>query len=125
MGFGWAIKRGFTQYARWGGRASRAEYWWFTLFDLVCYVLCMALIYSLEQPALFLLWVVGVVPAELGVIVRRLHDTGRSGLWWFMGFIPLFGLITLVVFFCQAGDRDANAYGLPPVRPGTPPTSWA
>ncbi|WP_255951212.1 DUF805 domain-containing protein [Streptomyces odontomachi] len=119
MGFAWAIRRGFTQYARWGGRASRSEYWWFTLFDVVCYILCIALTVKLEAPLFMLFWVAGVAPAELGVFVRRLHDTGRSGWWWFLGCIPLFGLIMLVVFFCQAGDPYANEYGLPPVRPGT------
>ena len=31
IGFGAAVKRAFQKYARFDGRASRSEYWWFTL----------------------------------------------------------------------------------------------
>ena len=32
VGFGAAIKRGFAGWSTWSGRATRAEYWWWTLF---------------------------------------------------------------------------------------------
>ncbi len=36
---------------------------------------------------------------NLGVLIRRLHDTGRSGWWWLIGFIPFLGSIILIVFY--------------------------
>jgi uncharacterized membrane protein YhaH (DUF805 family) len=117
MGFGWAVKRGFAQYAKWGGRASRSEYWWFTLLNAACYIATIALTINVRTPVFVILWVAAVVPAELGVFVRRMHDTGRSGWWWWLGCVPLVGLIVLLTFCCQAGDPDTNDYGPPPVRP--------
>ena len=49
----------------------------------------------------------------LAVLVRRLHDTGRSGWFYFLGLVPLVGPIVLLVFFCQQGTPGPNQYGLP------------
>ena len=46
-----------------------------------------------------LLVILGLIAPMLGVVVRRLHDTGRSGAWYFLGFVP-FGSIALIVFYC-------------------------
>jgi hypothetical protein len=35
IGFGGAISRGFKKYATFAGRASRSEYWWWTLFTIL------------------------------------------------------------------------------------------
>jgi uncharacterized membrane protein YhaH (DUF805 family) len=50
----------------------------------------------------------------LGVSIRRLHDTGRSGWWLLIGLVPLVGLIVLIVFFVQDSQPAANAYGPSP-----------
>jgi uncharacterized membrane protein YhaH (DUF805 family) len=47
---------------------------------------------------------------SLAVGVRRLHDTGRSGLWLLIVFIPLIGFIILLVFFCE-DSKENNQYG--------------
>ncbi len=69
------------------------------------------------------LFAIGVVPAiivglglflpSLAVLVRRLHDTGRSGLWWFIGFVPG-GSIVLLVFAVVDGQPYDNEYGPDP-----------
>ena len=35
MNFLESIKSGFRNYATFGGRASRSEYWWWTLFTVI------------------------------------------------------------------------------------------
>ena len=46
--------------------------------------------------------------------IRRLHDTGKSGWWLLLWFVPLVGLIVLLVFFASPGDLGPNRYGPPP-----------
>ena len=39
-----AIKSGFSNYAKFNGRASRSEFWWFVLFMAVVYVVLVVLL---------------------------------------------------------------------------------
>ena len=54
---------------------------------------------------------------NLAVIVRRLHDTGKSGWLYFTAFIPLGGIL-LIVFLALEGDRGVNKYGPDPKQLG-------
>ena len=51
-----------------------------------------------------------VLPS-ISVCVRRLHDTDRTGWWWWINLIPLIGQIVLAVFWCQRGTPGRNRYG--------------
>ena len=51
---------------------------------------------------------------EMRFEVRRLHDTGRSGLWLLVGFVPFVGEIVLLYFAILEGDAGANRYGEDP-----------
>lgn len=102
------------KYADFSGRARRKEYWMFTLVNFII----MVLLVILEG----LLGIVGVISGlyslavlipTIAVAVRRLHDTGRSGWWFLLVFIPLAGLI-LLVFFILSGDDEENDYGISP-----------
>ncbi len=101
-------------YADFGGRAGRAEYWYFVL---VQFVVGLVLSVLAEASALFSLvsfvwWAATLVPS-IAVAVRRLHDTGRSGLWLLIAFIPIVGVIVLIVFLATSGDAAPNQYGQP------------
>ena len=37
---------------------------------------------------------------------RRLHDTGRSGFWQLLIFIPVLGLLVLIWFLAQESDGE-------------------
>jgi len=90
-----AIKSGFRNYANFKGRASRSEFWWWSLFALV-----LQLVTS-DSDLLGSVVSLGLLIPGLAVHVRRLHDTNRSG-WW-MGapiiaiVVALIGLITFGV----------------------------
>jgi uncharacterized membrane protein YhaH (DUF805 family) len=47
----------------------------------------------------------------LAVGVRRLHDIDRSGWWWLIGFIPLVGIIILIIWWCKPSQPGANRFG--------------
>ncbi len=123
----------FKKYAVFSGRATRSEYWFFVLFNGIV-TIALAVIAAALKPAqwpIVIYYLAALLPS-LGVLVRRLHDTGRSG-WWvfgaflagaFMAFsnafpdyalifaIPAFLLaLVIVAFTIQDGERGSNRYG--------------
>ena len=109
MGFIEAVKSCLARYFDFGGRASRSEYWWFQLFLILIGVALM----PLGDFADFVGALIGLlllIPG-LAVSVRRLHDTGKSGLWLLIFFIPLLGALVLLLFFVQPSTDGMNHYG--------------
>ncbi|MEA2025478.1 MAG: DUF805 domain-containing protein [Chloroflexota bacterium] len=51
---------------------------------------------------------------NLAVTVRRLHDTGRSGWWLLIVFIPFVGGLILFVFLLLDSRSESNSWGAPP-----------
>lgn len=96
------------KYTVFTGRARRAEYWWFTLFNtLLSYGLTALGVFMLHVSWLGSLYSLVVALPSLGVAVRRLHDVNKSG--WFI-LIPLYNLILLVT----PGTVGPNEYGPDP-----------
>ena len=116
MSFADAIRSVFSQYVGFTGRARRSEYWYWVLFYVI-----LAIIASMLDRAVFgrtsatfsaILGLALLLPS-LGVAVRRLHDTSRSGWWILLGLIPVVGAIILIVFYVQDSHGD-NQYGPSP-----------
>lgn len=111
VGFGEAISEGFKNVLTFSGRASRSAFWWFFLgviiIDLIAAILGRAVHHAPMTEAL-----VGLIMflASLSVAVRRLHDSGKSGFWLFIGLVPVVGGITLLVFDCLPGTPGPNQY---------------
>ncbi|WP_406342744.1 DUF805 domain-containing protein [Streptomyces sp. NBC_01578] len=103
------------KYAVFSGRARRQEYWMYVLFNAIAAIIALVLDAALGTlPIITAIYYVAVLLPSLGVFVRRLHDTGRSGWWVLFGAVPLVGGITLLVFACLEGERTQNAYGPDP-----------
>ncbi len=97
------------KYAEFSGRASRKEYWLFSLWNLpIVFVL------TLIALPLYVLYVLGILLPALAVGVRRLHDTNRSA-WWLLLYIVPFGGIAVFVFLCLKGTDGDNDYGPDPL----------
>jgi uncharacterized membrane protein YhaH (DUF805 family) len=60
------------------------------------------------------LYTLGVFLPALAVLVRRLHDTNRSGWWVLISFLPLIGILVLLFFSVQEGQPGENQYGISP-----------
>lgn len=86
----------------------------FTLFSVVISLVLLVLDRVLGTSFLQLIYVVGVFLPSLGVTIRRLHDTDRSGWWILIGAIPLVGFIILIVFLATEGKPHDNAHGPDP-----------
>ena len=109
------------KYAVFAGRARRREYWMFTLFNALAaaflwVVAMVGLLWNGGYVGMFLYMAYGlaVLLPGLGVFVRRMHDTGRSGWWFFLNFIPLVGAVIVIVFLCGEGQPGENKYGPDP-----------
>lgn len=61
-----------------------------------------------------LIWIFATIVPALAVLVRRLHDTGKTGWWALVGFIPLVGSIVLLVFTVTDSSPGENKYGTSP-----------
>ena len=112
----WYIKV-IKKYVTFGGRARRAEYWYFVLFNFLIAIAIAIVEGVLGQSGngfLSGLYNLFILLPSLAVFVRRLHDTGRSGWWFFIAFIPIIGFIVLLVFLCQDSQPNDNQYGRNP-----------
>lgn len=127
----------FNNYANFKGRADRSEMW---LFQAILYLVCM-IIYTCMYPfiimftfmfglmtgdgmhnesaVILMLIIYGVffvimlpfIIPSLAVVVRRLHDTNRSGWYLLLNLIPILGGIILTVLLAIDGNRGTNRYG--------------
>ncbi len=102
------------KYAVFEGRARRTEYWMFALFNFIIYVVLLTLSLITHSIAfIVLMYVYGfaVLIPGLAVMVRRLHDTNRSGWWIFISFVPLVGGIIMLVFSLMDSYPGTNQWG--------------
>lgn len=94
------------------GRSSRSEYWWFQLWAVVWLIAMLAVDGRNNLGGwVFLVSVLVVLPASISVCVRRLHDAGYSGAFYFVQFLPFIGGIWLLVLTVQPSKRLATQYG--------------
>lgn len=120
-GFGGAISTCFKKYCSFKGRASRSEYWYWTLFVfLVNFVLNFVVASDPEGnlAPLALLWSLVVFLPGISVCVRRLHDIDHSGWSFWIVLIPVVGAIILLVWYCRKGTPGENRFGLEPQKRG-------
>ncbi len=108
----------FTRkYATFSGRASRKEYWLFTLTYAVLVTLAFIVDILIGEDIIkdaylyfrdtFIL--ISALPM-LAVSIRRLHDINRSGWWFLIGLIPIAGTIWIAVLYCLKGTQGQNRY---------------
>ncbi len=116
------------RYVGFGGRARRREFWSFALVNFAI-VLVLAFGAGLTggitnvggHPnftpgssifyGLYVLYTLAVLIPSLAVSVRRLHDTGRSGFWLLLAFVPIIGGLVLLVFYALDSQPGENQYG--------------
>jgi len=106
------------KYAVFTGRARRKEYWMFALFNII-FLIVAAILDNLIGTAnpntgyglIYFLYALAVFLPGLGVLIRRLHDIGKSGWWFFIALIPLIGGIWLLVLLVTDSQPGENQYG--------------
>ena len=126
MSFGTALKAFWSNYRNFKGRARRSEYWYIQLFLVATNLAAAAIDLALMDGdvdrfianggggIVGLIWILATIVPALAVLVRRLHDTNRSGWWVLIGFVPVIGTIVILVFTVSDSDQSENRYGSSP-----------
>jgi uncharacterized membrane protein YhaH (DUF805 family) len=113
------------KYAVFNGRAARPEFWWFVLINVIIAAVINVVFSAIgghnSGRVVSDLYSLAVFLPSLGVGIRRLHDTNRSGWWYLLVFIPIIGWIVLIVFLAMASDPGSNNYGPNPQHPEPEP----
>ena len=110
-------------YANFDGRARRSEYWYYTLMNVII-VIALEILLGVGAMAssvlaiivglLLIVYAIGTLVPSIAVMVRRLHDIGKSGWWYFIALIPLAGPIWLIVLLATDSQEGTNEYGVNP-----------
>lgn len=114
-----------NKFADFNGRARRKEYWMWTLYCTIILLISMALdnLFGLTFEFLgqdlgygWLYLIFGIIQfiPGLAVVVRRLHDVGKSGWYYLIILIPLIGFIWILVLLCTDGVKEENKWGINP-----------
>jgi uncharacterized membrane protein YhaH (DUF805 family) len=112
-------------YAVFKGRARRREYWIFELMNAVITLALFVLAVTLGKAgdpyflSLPFLYIAATAIPSLSSLIRRLHDTGRSGWWFWIGLIPLFGPVSMLIFTVENSQPGENRYGPNPKQQPT------
>ena len=114
-----SIKTCFKKFSEFNGRASRSEFWWFTLFYFI--VVIVAAIFDSffvdnsqnMGPVEIVSTLILLIPS-IAVTARRLHDVDKSG-WWMLIAFTIIGLIPLIVWYVSIGSNKKNRFG-PPIK---------
>ena len=108
------------------GRTGRKEFWMFTLINLVFAILAMLVdrqlgicfkmeigygLQTLPFGYFFALYLLATLVPTLALQVRRLHDLGKSGWFFFICLIPVIGIIYLLVLYCTDSNAGNNGFG--------------
>jgi uncharacterized membrane protein YhaH (DUF805 family) len=130
---GEAAKRFFKKYATFTGRASRSEYWWWTLVSGVVSIV-LNIIMSVAGAAgatvdaasntvpgpgavvgviLLVIWGLAVIVPSLALVVRRLHDVNFSGWMILIGLVPFVGGLALLVFMLLPSKPEGQRFDVP------------
>lgn len=122
------------QYVNFKGLATREEYWMFFAWKLIFAVLCTGPLiiignrirnnyldyYSINLQIIILLvgiiglvsvviLIVSIIPS-IAILVRRLHDSGKSGWWYFLILIPYVGALIIFIFTLLPSKIEDNKY---------------
>lgn len=108
------------------GRLNRSDFFFYTLaLTFVCFVF-FGILVSIGpkiSDTLFLLLFLPFLIYSISFIVRRLHDTGVSGGWFFITIIPIFNVFFSIFLLFAPGDDGPNEYGEKPSSSKKPPAS--
>ena len=123
MNFSQAVSSFFARWKDFNGRSSRSEYWWATLFvtltSIFTNILTLFLGLSGSIVAIIVLLLIVIFSlfltiASLALVVRRLHDTNKSG-WWYLIIFTIIGVLPLLYWYCKKGDEGENRFGSNPL----------
>ena len=105
------------------GRARCREFWMFALFNFIVSILITIAAQILVNipvigailALLPIIYCIAIFLPSIGIWIRRLHDTNRSGWFLLLLCVPIVGVIILIIFAIQKGTPSDNRYGPNPI----------
>lgn len=112
-----AYKKFWQNYFNFSGVATRSDYWYVWLFNLLlgfAVILSMGLceteeIFNLLGDLYGIYYLLIIIPS-ISILFRRLHDSGHSGWYCLFLFVPLIGIIVLFFLLCEGSKKENNKY---------------
>lgn len=101
-------------YVGFSGRARRREYWLFILANFIVSLVISIIGTAIKLPILSTIYALAIFLPSLAVLIRRLHDIGKAGVWFLISLIPCVGGIWLIVLLCQDSMPGTNEFGANP-----------
>lgn len=97
------------RYADFKGKTSRRQFW----MGGLCFVLLLLTLFCIDLATglMFVCTLVGTLALTVpfaAAAIRRLHDTGRSGWWFLIQYVPVVGSIWLLVLLARKGETKAQ-----------------
>ena len=118
MNFIEAIKSGFNNYINFKGRASRSEYWFWTLFCVLASIFTLLLdtfiVGDMDSAPINAIFSLAVLLPSISVGIRRLHDVNHSG-WWLLLCLTGIGALLIIYWAIKTGSKEANKFGNNPL----------
>ncbi|MFN1619218.1 DUF805 domain-containing protein [Vibrio rotiferianus] len=118
--FDWYYKV-ILNYTNFNGRARRQEYWYFTLVNVLVNLVMgiidrvIGSVMQMDSFGFFgVIYALFIMIPSIAVTVRRLHDSGRTGWWALIAFVPVIGILVLLYFLIQDSEEGSNQYGVSP-----------
>jgi uncharacterized membrane protein YhaH (DUF805 family) len=102
------------KYADFNGRASRTEYWMFTLYCVIVNIALTLIELALDITGISLIFNIIILVPSVAITARRLHDVDKSGWWQLILFIPIIGLIVWLVWMVRPSQVGSNRFGANP-----------
>ena len=105
----------FRNYLNFFGRATRKEYWIFTLFYYIFYfaifIVLGQVLSGMMVSAISIIYILVSFLPVLAISIRRLHDIGKSGWWLLLILLPIIGWIILFIFSVMPSEPGVNRHG--------------
>lgn len=101
------------KYFDFSGVATRAEYWWFQLLTTLLVFIPLIVFANIGSDKMIIVWLIScpiffAIPI-ISLTVRRLHDVGYSGLYFFVTLIPVVG--GLIFLYLMLQPSSEHPYG--------------
>lgn len=113
-----SYKKFWKNYVVFEGRSRRADYWQVILVNIIIGVIleCLSKIpyVGMGFGILYTIYSIATIIPGIALGVRRLHDIGKSGLYYLFILIPIVGAIILIVWFATDSEPGDNQYGRNP-----------